>query len=160
VSSKAWRWGLLLDYSIHTQLWIQTHVCTHPKMCLCLHTDTDYRTLFFCFFLLLYFFFFIKLFIRTLLSTTWTYTHQWTHLTQTLGVHYCGSGWAEECHGVKTKAEQNSTGDCINTQAFCSTWRDPPPSSLFTPSPKRTFTVAFHVALCVHMCECSHLQKR
>lgn len=70
------------------------------------------------------------------------YMHSYFHRTHkpTLAhtnkeLRYCGSGRAEECCAAKTKAEQNSTGDCINTQALCCTWRGPSPLwSLFTPS--------------------------
>ena len=49
------------------------------------------------------------------------HTHKPTLAHTNKELRYCGSGRAEECCAAKTEAEQNSTGDCINTQALCCT---------------------------------------
>lgn len=96
-------WGLFRDCHMHTQLWLQTHV-THmwPK----------------CKYYIYIFFKYALLFSHRLSHPdTQLHTYPCT-LKHTLRVHYCWSGRVEECCVAKWRAEQNSTGDCINTQAL------------------------------------------
>lgn len=54
---------------------------------------------------------------------------------------YCWSGRSVECCVAKRRAEQYSTGDCINTQALCCSRRGLFPSPLVTHSLSLTFTL-------------------
>lgn len=96
-------WGLLLDYSVHTQLWKQTHMHTNVLV-------FAYTWLKYVFYILLYIVVHKILLCPFIFLITLVHKHK-------LRVHYCG----EECCVVKMKAEQDTTGDCINTQALCYT---------------------------------------
>ena len=88
--------------------------------------------------------------ISTLIFITRTSQH--SH-TQTKSCVTVGQGERRNAVLLRRKAEQNSTGDCINTQALCCTWRGPtpPPHLCSHRAPKHAFAVPLFMSHSVHI---------